>query len=186
MPAAGSKFRFLLIARMLRDKGVCEYVKAAKLLRGRWPSVEFCLLGFLDVENPAAFSRAEMESLVAKGCVKYLGVSDDVRNEIATVDCVVLPSYREGTPRSLLEAAAMCRPIITTDAVGCREVVDHGLTGFLCKVRDAEDLAEMMNQMLLLSPENRKEMGLRGRNKMEVKFAEKIVINKYLAAIEAL
>ena len=186
MPVANSKFRFLLIARMLRDKGVGEFVQAAKLLRDRWPSVEFCLLGFVDVQNPSAISRAEVESWVAQGFVNYLGVSDNVRNEIAVADCVVLPSYREGTPRSLLEACAMGRPIITTDAVGCREVVDHGVNGYLCKVRDAKDLAEMMNQMLLLSPEHRIAMGLRGRAKMEAEFDEQIVIGKYLAAIEAI
>jgi glycosyltransferase involved in cell wall biosynthesis len=186
MTVANSKFRFLLIARMLRDKGVGEFVQAAKLLRDRWPSVEFCLLGFVDVQNPAAISRAEVESWVAQGFVNYLGVSDDVRNEIAAADCVVLPSYREGTPRSLLEAAAMGRPIITTDAVGCREVVDHGVNGYLCKVGDAKDLAEKMNQMLLLSPEERTVMGSRGRAKMEAEFDEQIVIGKYLAAIEAI
>ena len=186
MPVANSRLRFLLIARMLRDKGVGEFVQAAQLLRDRWPSVEFCLLGFVDVQNPAAISRAEVENWVAQGFVNYLGESDDVRNEIAIADCVVLPSYREGTPRSLLEAAAMGRPIITTDAVGCREVVNHGVNGYLCKVRDAEDLAEMMNQMLLLSPEDRIAMGLRGRAKMEAEFDEKIVIGKYLAAIEAI
>ena len=178
-----SKFRFLLIARMLRDKGVGEYVEAGKLLRQRWPQAEFCLLGFVDVQNPAAISRAEMDAWVAEGVVNYLGVSDDVRTQLATADCVVLPSYREGTPRTLLEAAAMACPIITTDAVGCREVVDDGVNGYLCKVRDARDLAEKMEQMLSLSPEHRAEMGLRGRTKMVAEFDEQIVIRKYLAAI---
>ena len=181
---ANSKFRFLLIARMLRDKGVAEYVEAARLLRQRWPLAEFCLLGFVDVQNPAAVSRAEMDAWVAEGVVNYLGVSDDVRTQIATADCVVLPSYREGTPRTLLEAAALARPIVTTDAVGCREVVDDGVNGYLCKVRDAEDLADKMEQMLTLSPEQRSEMGQRGRAKMEAEFDEQIVIRKYLAAIK--
>ena len=178
-----SKFRFLLIARMLRDKGVGEFVEAARLLRQRWPVAEFCLLGFVDVQNPAAISRAEMDAWVAESLVNYLGVSDDVRTQLATADCVVLPSYREGTPRTLLEAAAMARPIITTDAVGCREVVDDGVNGYLCKVRSAADLAEKMEQMLTLSPEQRSEMGQRGRAKMESEFDEQIVIRKYLAAI---
>ena len=179
-----SKFRFLLIARMLRDKGVGEYVEAAKLLRERWPLAEFCLLGFVDVQNPAAISRAEMDAWVAEGVVSYLGVSDDVRAQIVVADCVVLPSYREGTPRTLLEAAAMARPIITTDAVGCREVVDDGVNGYLCKVRDAGDLAEKMEKMLSLSPDLRSEMGLRGRAKMVAEFDEQIVIGKYLRAIK--
>jgi glycosyltransferase involved in cell wall biosynthesis len=180
----GPKFRFLLIARMLRDKGVGEYVEAARLLRQRWPLAEFCLLGFVDVQNPAAISRAEMDVWVAEGIVNYLGVSDDVRTQLATADCVVLPSYREGTPRTLLEAAAMALPIITTDAVGCREVVDDGVNGYLCRVRDAGDLAAKMEQMLSLSPEQRSEMGQRGHAKMVAEFDEEIVIKKYLAAIE--
>ena len=179
-----SKFRFLLIARMLRDKGVVEYVEAARLLRQRWPLAEFCLLGFLDVQNPTAISHIEMDAWVAEGIVNYLGVSDDVRTHLVRADCVVLPSYREGTPRTLLEAAAMARPIITTDAVGCREVVDDGVNGYLCKVRDAEDLSAKMELMLSLSPEQRSEMGQQGRAKMVAMFDEQIVIGKYLAAIE--
>lgn len=178
------RFRFLLIARMLWDKGVGEYVEAARLLQARWPQAECCLLGFVDVQNPAAISRGQMDTWVSQGHVTYLGVSDDVRAEIAAADCIVLPSYREGTPRTLLEAAAMGRPIIATDAVGCREVVDGGVNGYLCKVRDARDLAEKMERMLSLSPEQRSEMGQRGRAKMEVEFDEQIVISKYLASIE--
>ncbi len=177
-------FRFLLIARMLRDKGVLEFVEAARLLKARGPNAEFCLLGFVDVQNPTAISKAEMDAWVAQGNIRYLGVSDDVRAEIAAADCVVLPSYREGTPRTLLEAAAMGRPIVATDVVGCREVVDDGLNGFLCQPRDAADLARKMEQMLLLAPDARTAMGLRGREKMEREFDERIVIQKYLAAIE--
>jgi glycosyltransferase involved in cell wall biosynthesis len=182
--AGNAKFRFLLIARMLRDKGVGEYVEAARLLRQRLPQAEFCLLGFVDVQNPAAISRVEMDAWVAEGVVNYLGVSDDVRIQLATADCVVLPSYREGTPRTLLEAAAMACPIITTDVVGCREVVDDAVNGYLCKVRNAGDLAAKMEQILSLSQEQRSEMGLRGRTKMIAEFDEQIVIRKYLAAIE--
>lgn len=181
-----AKFRFLLIARMLSDKGVGEYVDAARLIREHFPQVECCLLGFLDVQNPAAISRIQMDAWVASGVVNYLGVSDDVRIQIADADCIVLPSYREGTPRTLLEAAAMARPIITTDAVGCREVVNDGVNGFLCNVRDAEDLAQKMVKMLSLSSEQRAEMGRRGRQKIEYEFDERIVVGKYLAAIKRL
>lgn len=179
-------FRFLLIARMLWDKGVGEYVRAAELLRQRWPNTEFCLLGFVDVLNPAAISRAQMEAWVAQGSIVYLGVSDDVRDQIANADCIVLPSYREGTPRTLLEAAAMAKPIVATDAVGCREVVDDGSNGFLCRVRDADDLAEKMARMLSLTERQRREMGVRGRQKMEAEFDEQRVIAKYLRAIDAI
>jgi glycosyltransferase involved in cell wall biosynthesis len=179
----GRAFRFLLIARMLRDKGVVEYVAAAKQIRACWPNVECALLGFLDVQNPAAISTAEMNAWVAEGDVRYLGVSDDVRLEIAQADCIVLPSYREGTPRTLLEAAAMAKPIITSDAVGCREVVDDGVNGYLCQVRDADDLAAKMHAMLGLSVAEQAAMGQAGRKKMELQFDEKIVINKYLQVV---
>lgn len=185
-PADACNFRFLLIARMLWDKGVAEYVEAARLIKTRWPQAECCLLGFVDVQNPAAISAAQMDAWVAQGFVNYLGVSDNVRTEIAAADCIVLPSYREGIPRTLLEAAAMGRPIITTDAVGCREVVDDGRNGYLCKVRDASDLAAKMECMLSLSREQRFEMGLCGRQKMEADFDEQIVIRKYLEAIRQL
>lgn len=178
------KFRFLLIARILRDKGIVEFVDAAKMIRQRWPQTECCLLGATSEQNPNAISRAEIEEWVSNGWVSYLGVSDDVRAEIANADCVVLPSYREGTPRTLLEACAMGRPVIATDAVGCREVVMDGLNGYLCKVRDAEDLSKKMEQMMLLAEEDRIQMGHQGRKKMEIEFDEHLVISKYMAAIE--
>jgi glycosyltransferase involved in cell wall biosynthesis len=126
-----------------------------------------------------------MDKWVAEGVVRYLGVSDNVREEIAQADCVVLPSfYREGTPRALLEAAAMARPILTTDSVGCRDVVDDGINGYLCNPKDASDLADKMRRILSMSPAEREAMGLRGREKVERQFDEEIVIRKYLEAIE--
>ena len=180
-----TKVHFLLIARMLWDKGVGEFVEAARLLKQRGVDAEFSLLGFLDVQNPAAISQQRMDKWVAEGAIRYLGVSDDVRVEITQADCVVLPSYREGTPRTLLEAAAMSRPIITTDAVGCREVVDDGVNGLLCKPKDALDLADKMEQIISMSHYEREEMGRRGREKVRREFDEQIVIKKYLSAIEA-
>jgi glycosyltransferase involved in cell wall biosynthesis len=187
MPSAAAPIRFLLIARMLWEKGVGEYVEAARQLRRLGLNAEFCLLGFLDVQNPAAINREQMAQWCAEGFVIYLGETDDVASQIAAASCVVLPSYyREGVPRSLLEAAAMGRPIITTDAVGCREVVDDGVNGYLCKPRDANDLALKMRQMSELPASARSEMGRQGRQKMEREFDEKIVIGKYLEAIAAI
>ena len=176
--------RFLLIARMLWDKGVGELVQAARLLKQRGIQAEVCLLGFLDVKNPSAISRTQMDEWVAEGVVTYLGEADDVRPHIVEASCVVLPSfYREGVPRSLLEAAAMGRPIITTNSVGCREVVDDGVNGFLCQPQDAQDLAEKMERFIALSSSERAEMGRRGREKIEREFDEKIVIAKYVNAL---
>ena len=184
---APAKFRFLLVARMLWEKGVGEYVEAAKLLRVRFAEADFALLGFLDVQNPTAINRAQMQEWIAAGNITYLGTSDDVRTELATSDCVVLPSYyREGTPRTLLEAAALGRPIITTDAPGCRDVVEDGSNGFLCRPRDAHDLAAKMEAMMMLQPLERAKMGRLGRDKMEREFDEQFVIKKYLSEINSI
>jgi glycosyltransferase involved in cell wall biosynthesis len=117
-----------------------------------------------------------------EGVVEYLGVADDVKPHLAAADCVVLPSYREGVPRSLLEAAAIGRPIVTTDAVGCRDAVDDGVNGLrLQRVRDARDLAEKMQRIVEMPPSERELMGNVGRKKMEHEFDEKIVIDRYSA-----
>jgi glycosyltransferase involved in cell wall biosynthesis len=148
--------------------------------------VEWCLLGFLDVQNPAAISRTQVSEWEAEGLIRYLGVADDIRPELGRADCVVLPSYREGTPRSLLEAAAMAKPIITTDAVGCREVVENGVNGYLCQVGDASDLADRMASIIAMSHADREAMGKMGRIKVECEFDENIVINKYLKTIASI
>jgi glycosyltransferase involved in cell wall biosynthesis len=179
-PPENRRFRFLLTARLLWDKGVGEYVDAARQLKTRFPDTEFCLLGFCDVKNPAAISREQVRAWEEEGVIRYLGETDQVIDEIAKADCVVLPSYREGMPRSLLEAAACARPVIATDVPGCREVVEPGRTGLLCQVKRAADLALKMEQMLRLSPQERDRMGACGRQRAEQKFDEKIVIGRYL------
>lgn len=179
--------RFLLIARMLYDKGIGHYVEAARKLKAKYgDAVEFRLLGFLDVNNPSAVSKQEMQSWVDEGIVNYLGVSDSVEKEIAQVDCMVLPSfYREGVPKSLLEACAMGKPIVTTDNVGCRETVDDGLNGFLCEPRSTSSLVEKLECMITLSHSERLAMGKQSRAKVEKEFDEQIVINKYLQAVKS-
>lgn len=179
--------RFLLIARMLYDKGIGHYVEAARELKAKYGNaVEFRLLGFLDVNNPSAVSKQDMQSWVDEGIVNYLGTSDSVEKEIAQVDCMVLPSfYREGVPKSLLEACAMGKPIVTTDNVGCRETVDDGINGYLCEPRSTTSLVEKLELMITHSHEQRLEMGLQSRTKVENEFDEKIVINKYLEAVKS-
>ena len=182
-PLDNRPFRFLLVARLLWDKGVGEYVEAARMVLRQYPTAKFQLLGFLDVKNPTAVSSAQMSAWEEEGVVEYLGVADDVKPYLIAADCVVLPSYREGVPRSLLEAAAIGRPIVTTDAVGCRDAVDDGMNGLLCRTNDAGDLAEKLLHMIEMSPENRELMGQAGRRKMEREFDEKIVIGRYLEVI---
>jgi glycosyltransferase involved in cell wall biosynthesis len=174
---------FLLVARLLWDKGVGEYVEAARRVRGSFPATRFQLLGFLDVENRTAVPRAEVDRWVEEGLIDYLGQSDDVRPFIAGADCVVLPSYREGLPRTLLEAAAMARPLIATDVPGCRHAVEAGATGLLCTVRDPESLAAAMIEMIEAGPERRADWGRAGRRKVEREFDEALVAKLYLQAI---
>jgi glycosyltransferase involved in cell wall biosynthesis len=185
-PIPNDRFVFLLVARMLKDKGVVEFVNATRLLKAQYPGIECQLLGFLDAKNSTAITSEEMQLWVNEGIVNYLGVSDSVLDFLRLADCVVLPSYREGTPRSLLEAASVGKPIITTDAVGCREVVDDGINGFLCAPRSTDDLMDKMEKMLLLPEAERLQMGLKGREKMLTQFDEKIVIKRYVEVIEAL
>jgi len=179
-------FRFLLIARMLWDKGIGEYVEAARLVKQKCKNVEFLLLGAIGVSNPSAIPKETIEKWEKRNLIKYLGVCEDVRYEIAKVDCIVLPSYREGTSRVLLESASMEKPIITTDVPGCNNIVKDGWNGFLCKVKDAKDLADKMEKMINLSEEERVKMGKAGRGKIIKEFDEKIVIEKYIKVIDKL
>lgn len=183
--AADRPFTFLLVARLVGDKGVREYVEAARRIRSRGGAACFQILGFLDVENRTAVPRSEVEAWVAEGLIDYLGQADDVRSALAGADCIVLPSYREGLPRTLLEAAAMAKPLIATDVPGCRQVVEAEVNGLLCAARDAQSLADAMQRMLDTPAEVRAEWGRAGRLRIEREFDERIVAAHYLEAIEA-
>lgn len=177
---------FLMVARLLWDKGVGEYVEAARALRTLWPRARFQLLGPLDASPRSGVPRAALDAWVAEGVIEYLGQTDDIRPYLRAADCAVLPSYREGVPRSLLEAAASMRPLITTDSVGCRDAVDPGVSGLLCHPKDAADLAQQMNRFLSMTPAQREAMGAAGRQKMEREFDERIVIDTYRRRVAAL
>jgi len=174
-----SGFRFLLVARMLWDKGIAEYVEAAQIVKRVYPNARFQLLGATGVDNPSAASSDQVKAWHDAGIVEYLGTSTDVRGVISNADCVVLPSYREGVPRTLMEAAAMAKPLIATDVPGCREVVRDGKNGFLCKVRDGEDLSRKMIDMLELPSVQRAALGAASRTYVKSRFDEKLVIAKY-------
>jgi glycosyltransferase involved in cell wall biosynthesis len=142
------------------------------------------LLGFRVPGDPASITEAELKAWQEEGVIDYLGPAADVRPMVAEADCVVLPSaYREGVPRSLLEAGAMGKPLITTDAIGCREAVEDGVTGILCTRGSAPALAEAMQRMIDLGPEGRKAFGERGRARMELLFDDRIVHNSYRKAL---
>jgi glycosyltransferase involved in cell wall biosynthesis len=181
MPLASSKpLTFLMVARLLRDKGVYEFVEAAQMVKADFPQIKCLLLGRRDERNPTVVSKKDLDLWQSEGVTNWLGEVTDVRPLIAQADVVVLPSYyREGIPRSLLEAAAMGKPLITTDAVGCREVVDDGVNGLLVPVRDANALAQAMRYMIAF-PAVRERMGKAGREKMEREFDERFVLEKTL------
>jgi len=182
---ANQKIRFLLVARMLWDKGVGEYVEAAQTLRKKGVDADFSLLGRLDSLSPNAISKDQIDNWVSNGAIHFLGESDCVENIISEHECIVLPSYyKEGVPRSLLEAAAIGRIIITTNTPGCSDVVDDGVNGFLCRPRDVNDLADKMESVMKLSQDKKVQMGISSRRKVETYFDEKIVIEKYLDVIK--
>lgn len=171
---------FLLIARMIRDKGVREFCEAAELVRARLPSVYFRLVGWFDAENPRALSPAELRELCGNGTVEYRGPVEDVRPELEGCRIYVLPSYREGTPRTVLEAMAMGRPIITTDVPGCRETVRDGWNGYLVPPRDSRALADAMER-LVRNPDLAEEMGANSRAMAELKYDARLIAASVLA-----
>ncbi len=170
---------FLMVSRLLWDKGVYDYVQAARVVKARFPEARFVFLGGRDERNPSVVPIKYLEKWQSEGVITWLGQVKDVRPVIADADVVVLPSYREGLPRSLLEAAAMEKPVITTDVVGCREAVEHGHTGLLVPVKDSVALADAMKKMIK-HPELRLRMGREGRRKVEREFDERIVLKKIL------
>lgn len=159
---------FLLVARLLRDKGIREYCEASKRLKERYPEVNFELLGPFD-DNPSAFSRRELKALVGKTGVTYLGEADDVRPYLRRSTVFVLPSYREGRSRAALEALAMGLPIITTDRPGCRETVVDGANGYLVESKNVDSLAAAM-EAIIRDPDVVDRMGVESR---------KIALEKY-------
>jgi len=181
---ASKNFVFLFVGRLLKEKGIEELVEAVKIVKSKYPEIELWLLGRIDKDNPSAISEKKLESWQKLGLVKYLGFVDDVRPFLCQADCFVFPSYyREGIPKSLLEASAMEKPIIGTQSVGCQEVIEEGKNGFLVPPRDSEKLALAMIKMIEISEEKRKEMGKLARQKVLEEFDEEKVVKKYLEEI---
>lgn len=179
-----NKFTFLLISRLISDKGVFEYVEAVRKLKASGLNANFQVLGAMDPEHKRGIAEKVIQEWINSGTIEYLGTTDDVRGYIEDADCIVLPSYREGTPRTLLEAASSAKPIIATDVPGCNHVVRNNFNGLLCKLKDANDLAEKMLQMASLEDEKLKVFGQNGRARMESEYDESVVINKYLSALD--
>ena len=162
------KIQFLLIARLLGDKGVREYFKAAKAVRKNHPDIKFGLVGWID-NHPDAISKKELDDSIDAGDIFFYGRMDDVKPAISESSVYVLPSYREGTPRTVLEAMAMGRPIITTDAPGCKETVKDGINGYIVKVKSSQALVEAM-LCFIEQPELIESMGNSSRKIAEEKY----------------
>lgn len=173
----------LMVGRILKNKGVYEFVEAARQVKKELPEARFAILGRRDERNPSVVPESDYQAWLEEGVVEHLGEVEDVRPVVQEARVVVLPSYREGIPRALLEAAAMGKPVVTTDAVGCRLAVDDGKSGFMVPVEDAKALASAMLR-LLTDPGLAKEMGGQGRLKMEAEYDEKIVINAIAEALK--
>jgi len=154
---------FLCVARLLAEKGIREYVEAARRVRATYPQARFLLAGGIDSVVPNSVTEQELNAWQKEGTIEYLGYLDDVREGIAEAAIYVLPSYREGTPRSVLEAMSMGRPILTTDVAGCRETVESGKNGWLVAPRNVHELADAISWMID-HPETWEEMGTASRS----------------------
>lgn len=182
-----SKVRFLMIARVLRDKGYREYVKAAEIVRKKHLEVNVELLGPTDFDSPMGISEKELQRDVDEGRIGYLGETEDVRTWLGRGGTVmVLPSWHEGLSRSLMEACAMGCPCIASDIPGCREAIDDGVNGYLVAPHDAQGLAEAMIRVIELTPAERRAMGTASRQKAEREFGVERVIDKYEEILRSL
>jgi glycosyltransferase involved in cell wall biosynthesis len=175
-------FTFLVIARLIYDKGIVEYAEAIRQLKSENVRANFQLLGYKD-GSPLGIPEEMLQSWIGDGLIEYLGTAVDVRPYIRQADCVVLASYREGTPRTLLEAISMAKPVLTTNVPGCREAIEDGKNGLLCQVKDSGDLAEKLKKMITLKDDELKSMGQKSREIAEKKFNEQIIIQEYREAL---
>jgi glycosyltransferase involved in cell wall biosynthesis len=178
------KTTFTYIGRLLYDKGILEFVEAARVLAKQNEDVEFWVIGELDDNNPSTVREDDVLEWVNNDIIKYYGFVRDVRPLISKSDCIVLPSYREGLPRIVIEAMAMAKPIITTQTPGCRETVDEGRSGYLVPSKDILGLTKAMNKFKSLSYEEKHIMGNNGRLKAEREFDDKKIALKIVDLIQ--
>ena len=179
------KFIFLFIGRLLYDKGLGEYVEAAKKIREISRNIECWVIGELH-SNPAAISKNTLVQWIENKHIKYIGTTQDVRKYVKQVDCLVLPSYREGMPRVVLEAMAMAKPIITTDVAGCNEAIDHETNGYIIPAKNNDELAQNMLKMYTHSDLEINEFGINSRKRVLRLFDEKIITPKYIDLVNTI
>jgi glycosyltransferase involved in cell wall biosynthesis len=177
------KIVIVMASRLLRDKGVFEYVEAAKIIKNKGLNVEFRLYGDIDEDNPASLNDTEIKVIKDRKFVEVCGFTDDIINVFLDASIIVLPSYREGFPKVLIEAAACGRAIVTTDVPGCRDAIQHNKTGLLCKSRDSYTLASQIEK-LILSKKLRNDMGRKGRRMAIEEFDQNKIVEKHFKIIE--
>jgi len=183
--AKKDEFTFLFVGRLLTDKGIYELIKAYERLKKEEPKVKLIIVGSPDEGNPNSVSKGELEKWVKEGLIEWHGFQEDVKPFYCMANCVVLPSYyREGIPRVLLEAMAMEKPIITTDAPGCRNVCVDGVNGFLVKQRDVESLYLAMKKAVEMGEVELRKMGKKGREIVEQKYEISKIVSEYVKIIE--
>ena len=171
---------FVLSARMIWDKGIGEYVEAARIIRQKYKHIHFWLLGPVDLQNPRGIKPDQLEQWNKDEIVQYMGMTDDIKSYLNKADVIVLPSYyREGIPLSLLEGAAMGMPIITTDSPGCREVVENGKNGYVVPIKDSDKLAAAMEQFIL-NPKLIDQMGKESRKMAISRFDSRKIVKEIL------
>ena len=175
-----STIEFVFVSRIMKEKGIDEYLIAAETLKKKYPQTRFHICGFCEQNYMEIIQR-----LIAEDIVTYHGMVKNVEEILKKVHCLVLPTfYPEGMSNVLLESCACGRPIITTNRAGCREIVVDGVNGFIVRPQDSDDLIAKMEHFICLDNEQRKSMGLAGRDKVEKDFDRRIVVNKYLTAVE--
>ena len=175
---------FTFIGRLLYDKGIREFVEAARQIKAQRPDVAFWVVGELDAENPATIEKDDLVRWVEEDVVYYHGFIKDVREIIAKSDCIVLPSYREAIPRTITEGMAMGKPVITTDTAGCREAIDEGVNGYLVPIKDVPSLVFTFSKLIEMSYNDRKKMGQAGRTKAIREFDDKAIATQIFNIIK--
>ncbi len=180
-PPNTENIKFLMIARVMKDKGADEYIAAAKAIKEKYPNTEFHICGLCEDEY-----KAKLDEIKDKGIINYHGMVSDVRTIIKDTHCTVLPSYHEGMPNVLLESAACGRPVIATNIPGCQETFDDGVSGIGCEAKSTQSLIDAIEKFLALSHEEKAKMGKAGRTKIEKRFDRQIVVEAYKKEINAI
>ena len=181
-----NKTNFYFIGRLIKDKGILEFLNAAQKILKTTDNSVFYVVGTLDSANPSSIARSLLQQYVQPGKIEYLGESDDIIYQLNNADFVVLPSYREGLSKALLEAASMSIPMIASDVPGCREIVLDEVTGFLCRPKDVDSLVFAMEKAISLSSRDRTKMGENAREKIISEFSNKQVADEYLQCLQSM